>query len=411
MKSLRKSFGDWIRIANINFSETVKERVYRVLSGSGAHWALPNCSGDFHREPMKKTEKAYAAAGVDIALADRLLKKVKPALKEAMRPESLGVIGGFGGLFDISKLKAKHPVLVSSTDSVGTKVRVATLTGEYRYLGADIVNHCANDIAVCGAEPLFFLDYYATSKLEERAYVNLLRGLARACRAANIALVGGETAELPGVYTEGEFDLVGTVVGVVDKPGILTGEAVRPGDTVIGLASSGLHTNGYSLARRIFFERFGLGPGDPLPGVKSRQTVGGALVKPHVNYAPFILRACAELNSARRAAQRRGNRFFAAAHITGGGLTGNLPRVLPSDCDAEIETGAWKRPPVFASLAAVGEVSFEELHEVFNMGVGLVTVVDPSAAEAALALAKDCGHTAWKVGTVTKGSGRVALQS
>lgn len=360
---------------------------------------------------MKKTRKAYAAAGVDIALADRLLAKVKPELKKAARPESLGAIGGFGGLFDISRIKAKHPVLVSSTDSVGTKVKVATMTGDYRWLGADIVNHCCNDIAVCGAEPLFFLDYYATSALEERAYVSLLRGLARACRAANVALVGGETAELPGVYAGGEFDLVGTIVGVVDKSGILTGEAVRPGDAIIGLASSGLHTNGHSLARRVFFEKLGLAAGDALPGVKSRQNVGGALLKPHVNYAPFLIRAQAELNAGRRAAWRRGNRLYAAAHITGGGLTGNLPRVLPAHCDADIDATSWKRPPVFASLAEVGGVSFEELHAVFNMGVGMITVVDSNAVDAALTLAEATGHKAWRIGTITKGSGRVRLQT
>ncbi len=360
---------------------------------------------------MKQAQKkAYAAAGVDIALADQLLKKVKPALKTAVRPESMGSIGGFGGFFDISKLKAKHPVLVSSTDSVGTKVKVASLTGEYRYLGADIVNHCSNDIAVCGAEPLFFLDYFATGKLEPKSYVTLLKGVARACKEANVALVGGETCELPGVYLEGEFDLVGTIVGVVDKARILTGEAVRPGDRLIGLASSGLHTNGYSLARKIFFEELKLGPDDLLPLPGTRQKVGTALSRPHLNYAAFIMKAQDTFNTGRRSSQRKGNGFFAAAHITGGGLTGNIPRVLPKECDAVIDTASWKRPAVFEALAAAGKVSFEELHEVFNMGIGLVVAVDSSISESVIELARTCGHKAWEIGTLEKGSGSVRLQ-
>ena len=360
---------------------------------------------------MKQAQKkAYAAAGVDIALADRLLKEIKPALKTAVRPESLGSIGGFGGFFDISKLKTKNPVLVSSTDSVGTKVKVASLTGEFRFLGADIVNHCSNDIAVCGAEPLFFLDYFATGRLEPKSYVTLLKGVARACKEANVALVGGETCELPGVYLEGEFDLVGTIVGVVDKTKILSGEPVRPGDKLIGLASSGLHTNGYSLARKIFFEELKLGPDDLLPLPGTRQKVGPALSRPHLNYASFLMKAQETFNAGRRFSQRKNNGFFAAAHITGGGLTGNVPRVLPEGCDAVIDTASWKRPAVFEALAATGKVSFEELHEVFNMGVGLVLVVDSAVAEEAMELAKTCGHRAWEIGMVEEGNGIVRLQ-
>ncbi|MFW6353630.1 MAG: phosphoribosylformylglycinamidine cyclo-ligase [Verrucomicrobiota bacterium] len=355
--------------------------------------------------------KAYAQAGVDIALADRLLAKVKPALKAASRPESLGAIGGFGGLFDISALAKRfaHPVLVSSTDSVGTKVKVASLAKEYRHLGADIVNHCANDVAVCGAEPLYFLDYYATSKLEEKAYVDLLKGLATACQAGHIALVGGETAELPGVYAENEFDLVGTIVGVVDKAKLLTGEPVRPGDVLIGLQSSGLHTNGFSLARKIFFERLGLAPDAPLPG--GRGTVAKALLQPHVNYAPFLGAALGELNRAKNASQRRQNALFAAAHITGGGFPGNLSRVLHDGVDAVVQTGAWRPLPVFRALREHGGVPFEELYEVFNMGVGLVLVVAPEAVEATLTLAAQHGHKAWTIGELIPGSGQVALSA
>jgi phosphoribosylformylglycinamidine cyclo-ligase len=351
--------------------------------------------------------KSYARAGVDIALAENLLDQVKPDLKRATRPESLGSIGGFGGFFDISNLKQRHPVLVSSTDSVGTKVTAARIIGDYRHLGADIVNHCANDIAVCGAEPLYFLDYYATGKLN-RHYVTLMKGLARACREAGIALVGGETAELPGVYQEGECDLVGSIVGVVDKPHILTGQAIRPGDTLLGLASSGLHTNGFSLARKIIFEEAGLSGASPLPGF--RQSVRTALLKPHVNYSRFLVDVLSECNHAPRASQRKGNTVFGAAHITGGGLTGNIPRILPDNCNAVINTNSWTPPPVFRFLVRDNRVSYEESHEVFNMGIGLVLIVDPPSVEAVAGRAAAHGHKASVIGRITRGTGSVVLE-
>ena len=356
------------------------------------------------------TKKAYAQAGVDIALAERLLDKVKPAFKKATRPESLGSIGGFGGLFDIGKVAKRfdHPVLVSSTDSVGTKVKVASMAKDCRFLGMDIVNHCANDVAVCGAEPLFFLDYYATSALEEKSYVDLMNGIVKACGQGNIALVGGETAELPGVYETDEFDLVGTIVrGVVEKAKILSGKPVRQGDRLIGLQSSGLHTNGFSLARKIFFQKLGLKPGDPLPGGKG--TVGAALLKPHVNYAPFLQAALKKFNQATKADMRKGNRIFAAAHITGGGFTGNLSRVLNAKVDALVETRQWKPLPVFRAMAETGEVSFDELYEVFNMGVGMVLAVAPEVADQTIALAKIHGHRAWDIGELIPGTGEVVV--
>lgn len=354
----------------------------------------------------KKT-KAYAQAGVDIALADKLLDQVKPFLKQATRRESLGSIGGFGGFFDISRLKHKHPVLVSSTDSVGTKVTAAKVTGIYSNLGADIVNHCANDIAVCGAEPLYFLDYYATGKLN-RNYVTLLKSLAKACVDGHIALVGGETAELPGVYTEGECDLVGSIVGVVDKPKILTGDAIRPGDVMVGLGSSGLHTNGFSLARKILFGDLKLKGDDPLPGF--RQKTGAALMQPHVNYSGFIMEALGKLNKGKLAARRKDNKVFGLAHITGGGFTGNIPRILPDTCDGIVDTSAWKPLPVFQVITGEGRVDFEEAYEVFNMGVGLVAVVERESAGALLDLAKKHGHKGHIVGEVVKGSGIVHLK-
>jgi phosphoribosylformylglycinamidine cyclo-ligase len=352
-------------------------------------------------------KKAYAEAGVDIALADKLLDKVKPDLKRATRRESLGSIGGFGGFFDISKVRCKHPILVSSTDSVGTKVTAAKVTGIYKNLGADIVNHCANDIAVCGAEPLYFMDYYATGSLDQN-YVTLMRSLAKACVDDNIALVGGETAELPGVYTEGECDLVGSIVGVVDKPKILTGQAIRPGDVLVGLKSSGLHTNGFSLARKILFEELKLKGSDPLPGFRAK--TGNALLQPHLNYSRLILDALKKFNKGPRAAVRKDNQVFGLAHITGGGFTGNIPRILPKNCDAVVDTKAWKPLPIFQTLTANDRIDFDEAYEVFNMGIGLVAIVSKEAAPKLVKLAEKHNHKAWIIGSVTKGSGKVHLE-
>jgi len=300
-------------------------------------------------------------------------------------------------------------VLVSSTDSVGTKVKAATLARKYRGLGHDIVNHCSNDVAVCGAEPLFFLDYYATGKLEEYAYVELLEGLSEACVAGNVALVGGETAELPGVYIDEEFDLVGAIVGVVEKSKLLTGDAVRPGDQLIGLASTGLHTNGFSLARKICFQEQNWQADTPLPDYEDL-TVGDALLAPHRNYAPFLQSALALFNKAERADIREGNAIFSVAHITGGGFTGNIPRVLTDKVDAVVRTSAWEPLPIFQTLAKYGEVSYEELHEVFNMGIGLVMAVAPEAVEQITASAEESGHRAYHIGEIVAGQGEVQLQ-
>lgn len=358
----------------------------------------------------QKQEKAYAAAGVDIALADRLLEKVKPDFAKAVRPESLGKIGAFGGFFQAGQLAGKDSVLVSSTDSVGTKVKAASLAGEYRYLGADIVNHCCNDIAVCGAEPLFFLDYFAASRLQEEVYVPLMRGLAKACQAGNIALVGGETAELPGVYREEEFDLVGTVVGCAQRNRILTGEAIRPGDALVGFGSTGLHTNGFSLARKLFFERAGLSPQDPLPG--GRGSVAAALLKPHRNYALLILDLLKQLNRGRSFAQRKGNGVLGLAHITGGGIPGNLVRILPEGIGATVDGRSWKELPVFQALRSVAgdSVPDDEYYEVFNMGIGLVAVVDQASVPSVLDAAKLHRIPAWRIGSACEGTRRVTVE-
>ena len=357
---------------------------------------------------MDKQQKAYAAAGVDIDLAERLLAQMKPELKAASRPEVVGGIGGFGGIFDVAALGCKHPVLVSSTDSVGTKVKVSVMAGRHEGLGFDIVNHCCNDVAVTGATPIFFLDYFAADKLEEESYTQILRGLSKACRAANVALIGGETAELPGVYNKGHYDLVGTIVGVAERNALISGAVIQPGDTVIGIASSGLHTNGYSLARKVFFEQMGLGVHDKLPGFEI--TVADALLAPHVNYAGLLNALYKEFNLSEPARYRKGNAVYGAAHITGGGLTGNIPRILPDDVNIVIDSRAWERPPVFQVLAERGGVSFAELHEVWNMGIGMTVVVEPGRADAILARIRGAGYKAWLIGEAVKGQQFVELR-
>lgn len=352
-------------------------------------------------------EKAYAKAGVDIALAESLLDDVKPEIKKATRPEVLGSVGGFGGLFDISRTGLANPTLVSSTDSVGTKVKVASMAKCYKNLGFDIVNHCSNDIAVVGAEPLFFLDYFATSKLEAQSYKDLITSVAQACQAGNVALIGGETAELPGVYAESEFDLVGTIVGVCDKAKLLSGSTIQEGDQLIGVASSGLHTNGFSLARKILFKDLGLSATDALPG--SDMTIGEALLQPHVNYALLLKHLYEAYNQGESSLQRDGNHVFGVAHITGGGITGNLPRILPEGIGAQVNTTSWKRLPIFDYLAAEGGVDYEELHQVFNMGIGLVLVVSPEKADAVLASVIAEGFSAYHIGSITQGNRTVKI--
>ncbi len=353
------------------------------------------------------SRKAYARAGVDIALAGRLLDGLKGKIKAASRPEVIGGVGGFGGLFDMSRLKRSRPVLVASTDSVGTKLKVASMAGNHRGVGFDIVNHCCNDVAVMGAEPLFFLDYYAADKLDPAVYRAAVTSAAKACRAARCAFLGGETAELPGVYRKNEYDLVGTIVGAAAKNRILDGSAARAGDTLVGVASNGLHTNGYSLARRIFFGQLKLRPGDRLPG--SRQSVAAALLKPHLNYSLLLPRLYEKFNQGRDSRRRAGNAVFGAAHITGGGLVNNLPRALPAGCGAAARADSWPKLPVFRVLAERGGIAFGELYEVFNMGIGLVLIVAPPAAGAVIEECRALRHKAWVIGEVVAGEGRVEL--
>jgi phosphoribosylformylglycinamidine cyclo-ligase len=344
-------------------------------------------------------KKAYAAAGVDIDLGNRVKASLPRLLACTRRPEVLGQVGGFGGLFALEAKKFRQPVLVASVDGVGTKLKIAFAMKRHDTVGQDLVNHCVNDIAVLGAEPLFFLDYIGTGKLEPGVFNQLLRGFATACRQNHCALIGGETAQMPGFYQPGEYDISGTIVGVVEKTAILDGKSIRRGDAIIGLASSGLHTNGYSLARKILFGRMKLRPDSALPELQG--SVGDELLKVHVSYGPLIQGMLKEFAGRRE--------VKGLAHITGGGFIDNIPRALPGTCDAVIRKGSWEGPPIFQLLAAKGNVAEAELYQVFNMGIGMTMIVAGGKADAALRFIRARGQAAWIIGEVARGSGEVKI--
>ncbi|EDY81600.1 phosphoribosylformylglycinamidine cyclo-ligase [Verrucomicrobiia bacterium DG1235] len=357
----------------------------------------------------KKKTKAYAEVGVNIDLADRMKGGLKESLKSASRPEVLGAVGGFGGLFDLSKSKYKEPVLVSSIDGVGTKLKIAFESGKHKSVGMDIVNHCIDDISVIGAEPLFFLDYLGLGKLEPKVFKQILAGISEACAGANCALIGGETAQLPDMYSKGEYDIAGVIVGIAEKKKMLSGSTIRPGDVVIGLPSSGLHTNGYTLARKVIFDKAKLTLKDKVPG--TRQSIEKALMVPHTNYAPLLQPLLAKFNVGTSSKVRKGNAVFGIAHITGGGFTGNIPRILPEKVDVEIETSTWEPLPIFKLIGEKGGIDFDEMYEVFNMGIGMTLVVDGKQADEVLAFCHSNGCKAVKIGQAVKGSGKVALKA
>jgi phosphoribosylformylglycinamidine cyclo-ligase len=348
-------------------------------------------------------QKAYAAAGVDIDLGNRVKATLPQLLASTHRREVLGKIGGFGGLFALDVKKYHEPILVSSVDGVGTKLKIAFALDKHDTIGADLVNHCVNDIAVLGAESLFFLDYLGTGKLEPHVFTDIIKGFARACAENNCALIGGETAQMPGFYQKGEYDLSGTIVGVVEKSKMLNGQkTIRRGDVVIGIESSGLHTNGYSLGRKIFFEQLKLKPSSRIPG--SKLTLGAELLKVHVSYGPLVQALLKKFNIQHSTSNIQ-HPIKAFAHITGGGFVDNIPRVLPKSLDVVITKGSWEMLPIFKIIEQKSGVPDEELYQVFNMGIGMVSIVSTDKADAALKFIKSQEHKAWIIGEVIKGKG------
>jgi len=336
------------------------------------------------------SQKAYARAGVDVDLGNAVKSRIHNRVKVTHGPEVLGKVGGFGGLFRADFPGMREPVLVSSVDGVGTKLKIAFATSRHDTVGQDLVNHCVNDIAVIGARPLFFLDYIGAERLEPEVFEQILRGFTKACKQAGCALIGGETAQMPGMYQRGEYDLAGTIVGVVDRKKMIDGTRIRPGDVVLGLEANGLHTNGYSLARKILFETMGLSPDSKLDGIKG--TLADELLKVHRNYQPLLAKVPAGV-------------IKGLAHITGGGLVDNLPRVLPKNCDAVIDTGSWKRPAIFQILEKAGRVPRSEMFQVFNMGIGMAVIVPEKEAAT---LAKTL--RAKRIGGIDGGTGVVRLE-
>jgi phosphoribosylformylglycinamidine cyclo-ligase len=333
---------------------------------------------------------SYKKAGVDIDAAASALKQAKAHIKSTFNKNVATDIGSFGGVYKFSKEK----YLVSSTDGVGTKLKIAQQLDVHDTVGQDIVNHCVNDILVMGAKPLFFLDYFGTGKLEGRVLVDVIKGMSQACRENGCVLIGGETAEMPGVYKEGEYDLVGTIVGEIGKGKVLTGDKVKKGDVVIGLASVGLHTNGFTLARNVF-------EGNKIPYTKHmdelKGTVAAALLKPHRSYLKAVYPLVGK------------GLINAMSHITGGGFYDNIPRVLPENVDCVIKKGSWEVLPIFSLIQKLGNIEEREMHRVFNMGVGMVLIVKPNNAKKVMASLKASKQRAWIMGEITHGTKKVSV--
>jgi phosphoribosylformylglycinamidine cyclo-ligase len=332
----------------------------------------------------------YKGAGVDIDAGNETVRRIKSLARSTFTAGVLSEIGSFGGLFRFDRERYQEPVLVSSADGVGTKLKVAFMTGRHDTVGADLVNHCVNDILVQGAEPLFFLDYLATGKLSPEVAEQVVTGIAQACRDNGCALIGGETAEMPGFYGNGEYDLAGFIVGVVERSKVIDGRGILPGDVLIGLPSAGLHTNGYSLARRVFFESAGWTADTFVNEIGA--TAGDALLAPHRSYLRVVQPLLAR-------AQVKG-----MAHITGGGLTENVPRILPEGCAAEIDVRSWQAPPLFEVLQRRGGITTDEMFRAFNMGVGLVIVCAASDAERLVNMLSQAGERdVFRLGSIVAG--------
>lgn len=339
----------------------------------------------------------YKEAGVDIDLAQNLLKKVKEKISSTRRPEMLSPIGGFGGLFQLDLSKYRNPVMVSSIDGVGTKLMIAMMMNKFDTVGHDIVNHCIDDIAVQGAEPVYFMDYIGIGKLRSPLYEQVLEGIADACKAAGCAVLGGETAEMPGMYGD-DLDLVGVITGIVEKDKLITGEKIKPGHVAVGLASSGLHTNGFSLARKVLFGKAGYTV-DSKPEELGGESVGEALLKPHTCYWPAI----------KSALEAEDINIDGIAHITGGGLYDNVPRILPENVDVSFTRNALPVLPIFKLIVDKGNIGQEEAYRVFNMGIGMVWFVPAEQAAKAISICQANGFQAAVCGKVIEGSGIVTV--
>ena len=333
---------------------------------------------------MSKEKFTYKDAGVDIEAGEQLVESIKDTVKQTHTSAVLSNIGGFGGLFKPDFSGYKNPVFVSSVDGVGTKLIVAFKSGKYDTLGQDLVNHCINDIAVCGAQPLFFLDYFSTGKLDNAIAEDVIRGFAKACKENGVALIGGETAEMPDIYSDGEFDLAGTIVGIVDEDKIVSGTDIQKGDVLIGLKSSGLHTNGYSLARKVLFSKYDVN--DHVDRLET--TVGDALLKVHRSYLTHIT-ALKEIDGV--------NGF---SHITGGGIIGNTKRILQEGQSLDIQWDAWERPELFKLIQEIGNVPEDDMRSAFNLGIGLIVVVSPDAVDKVRSAAAKMNEEIVELGTI-----------
>ena len=365
-----------------------------ALSGRACPALNPCCESPLPvPENLKPQSVTYADSGVDISAGDRAKDRIKFLAQKTFNRNVLGGIGGFGALFRLDLQKFKNPILVSSADGVGTKLKIAFELGIHHTVGADLVNHCVNDIAVQGATPLFFLDYLATGKLDPKVTEDVVTGLAEACKANGCALIGGETAQMPGFYSDGEYDLAGFIVGAVDREKMVTGANIKPGDVLIGLPSTGLHTNGYSLARKLLFEVAGYKPTQYVTAIKEK--AGAALMKTHHSYLHVIQKLVA------------GDLTTGMAHITGGGITENLPRILPKNTAAQIEIGSWPVLPIFEHLQQLGSVSEEEMMRTFNMGVGLIAAIPAAKFTRAKNLLDRAEEKFYVIGRIVKGERRV----
>ena len=344
---------------------------------------------------MTDDNATYKAAGVDIEAGEEAVQRIKEHVHSTYNENVLTDIGTFGGMFRLGLAGMEDPVLVSSIDGVGTKVKIASMMDKYDTIGMDIVNHCCNDILVQGARPLIFLDYFATSKLSPKVVEQVVKGMSEACKSAGCVLIGGETAEMPGVYLEGEFDIAGCIVGLVDRSKVIDGSKVQPGDAVIGLASSGLHTNGYSLVRKVLFDDCGYRVDQYIPEIGG--VLGDVLLTPHRNYVTPVMAVMQDYE------------IHAMAHLTGGGFYSNIPRMLPMDCQVSVERRYWGVPPIFGFIQEKGGIDDVEMHRTFNMGVGMVLIVAREKAMEIQRRLAELGETASLIGEVRKGAREVTI--